>query len=208
MTPQCLSSLKRKSWASVIPHQSVTGNGLPWWMSKGRGWNSPAYQEIHSISSVMGAGREEEATAAEQAETGERLWDRVKGSRGSGNLVSLSGSSLRVLWKWKSLSYVRLFVSPWTVAHQAPLSRGFSRQESWSGLPLPSPGDLPTPGIKPGSPALQADSLPFELQGSPETWNGASQRTSWVKVQKWCALRKIDAVFLDTKGECNRSQKG
>ena len=51
----------------------------------------------------------------------------------------------------------------WTVACQAPLSMGFSRQEYWSGLPFPSPGDLPSPGIKPGSPALQADSLPTEL---------------------------------------------
>ena len=47
----------------------------------------------------------------------------------------------------------------WTVAHQAPLSMGFSRQEYWSGLPFPSPGDLPNPGIKPTSPALQVDSL-------------------------------------------------
>ena len=47
----------------------------------------------------------------------------------------------------------------WTVAHQAPLSREFSRQENWSGLPIPSPGDLPDPGIEPGSAALQAESL-------------------------------------------------
>ena len=51
----------------------------------------------------------------------------------------------------------------WTVAHQAPLSMGFSRQESWSGFPFPSPVDLPNPGIEPRSPALQADSLPTEL---------------------------------------------
>ena len=51
----------------------------------------------------------------------------------------------------------------WTVAHQAPLSMGFSRQEYRSGLPFPSPGDLPNPGIEPKSPALQADSLPTEL---------------------------------------------
>ena len=51
----------------------------------------------------------------------------------------------------------------WTVAHQAPLSMGFSRQEYWSGLPFPSPGDLLDPGIKPRSPAVQADSLPTEL---------------------------------------------
>ena len=49
--------------------------------------------------------------------------------------------------------------TPWTVACQAPLSTGFSRQEWWSGLPFPTPGDLPDPGIKPGSPALQAVSL-------------------------------------------------
>ena len=50
------------------------------------------------------------------------------------------------------LSCVQLFVAPWSVAHQAPLSMGFSRQEYWSGLPCPSPGDLPDPGIKPRSP--------------------------------------------------------
>ena len=49
----------------------------------------------------------------------------------------------------KSLSHVQLFVTPWTVAHQAPLSMGFSRQENWSGLPFPPPGDLPYPGIDP-----------------------------------------------------------
>ena len=65
--------------------------------------------------------------------------------------------------KVKSLSRVRLFATPWTVAYKAPLSMGLSRQEYWSGLPFPSPGDLPDPGIEPGSPALQADSLPTEL---------------------------------------------
>ena len=54
-------------------------------------------------------------------------------------------------------------VTPWIASHQAPLSMGFSRQEYWSGLPFPSPGDLPDPGIEPGSPALQADSLLTEL---------------------------------------------
>ena len=64
--------------------------------------------------------------------------------------------------KVKSLSCVRLFVTPWTVADQAPQSLEFSRQEYWSGLPFPSLGDLPNPGIEPGSPALQADSLPSD----------------------------------------------
>jgi len=52
------------------------------------------------------------------------------------------------------LSHVQIFATPWTVAYQAPLSMGFSRQEYWSGLPFPSPGDLPDPGIEPRSPAL------------------------------------------------------
>ena len=65
----------------------------------------------------------------------------------------------------KSLSCVQLFATPWTVAYQGPPSMGFSRQEYWSGLPFPPPGDLPDPGIEPGSPALQADALPSEPPG-------------------------------------------
>ena len=61
-------------------------------------------------------------------------------------------------------------MTPWTVACQAPLSMGFSRQEYWSGLPFPSPGDFPDPGIKLGSPALQADSLLSEPSGNPSTF--------------------------------------
>ena len=64
--------------------------------------------------------------------------------------------------KVKSLSRVRLFATPWTIAYQASPSMGFSRQEYWSGLPFPSPGDLPDPGIKPRSPALEADALTSE----------------------------------------------
>ena len=67
----------------------------------------------------------------------------------------------------KSLSRVRLFATLWTIARQAPLSMGFSRQEYWNGLPFPPPGDLPHPGIKPTSPALQVDSLPLSHQGGP-----------------------------------------
>ena len=66
----------------------------------------------------------------------------------------------------KSLSHVRLFATGWTVAYQASLSMGFSRQEYWSGLPLPSPGDLPDPGIEPGSPASEADALTSEPPGN------------------------------------------
>ena len=78
------------------------------------------------------------------------------------------------LVKVKSLSRVQLFATLWTVAHQAPPSMGFSRQEYWSGLPFPSPGDLPNPGIKPRSPALQADTLTAELPGNPKLVKKAS----------------------------------
>ena len=65
-------------------------------------------------------------------------------------------------------SHVRLCVTLWTVACQAPLSMGVSRQEHWSGLPFPSPGDLPDPGIEHRSPALQAGSLPSEPLGKQQ----------------------------------------
>ena len=67
----------------------------------------------------------------------------------------------------KSLSRVRLFVAPWTVAYQVPPSMGFSRQGYWSGLPFPIPRDFPNPGIKPRSPALQTDTLLSEPPGKP-----------------------------------------
>ena len=72
---------------------------------------------------------------------------------------------MKVKVKVKSLSHVQLFATPWTVAYKAPPSLGFSRQEYWSGLPFPSPGDLPNPGIEPGSPTLRADTLPSEPPG-------------------------------------------
>ena len=100
-------------------------------------------------------------------------------------LVAQSSASLRphklepvrLLYPWDSpgagnvlcvcvlFSPVRLFATPWTVAHQAPLSVEFSRQEYWSGFPFPSPRNLPDPGIEPGLPELQVDSLPSEPPG-------------------------------------------
>ena len=69
--------------------------------------------------------------------------------------------------KVKLLSRIRLFATLWTVSYQASLSMGFSKQEYWSGLPFPSPGDLPDPGIEPESPTLEADALPSEPPGKP-----------------------------------------
>ena len=79
------------------------------------------------------------------------------------------------------LSCVLLFAVPWTVAHQAPLSTGFSRQKYWSGLPFPTPGDLLDPGIEPESfvpPTLQADSLPLRDLGSPRVWEGRAMQVA------------------------------
>ena len=89
--------------------------------------------------------------------------------------------------KVKSLSRVRLLATPWTVARQAPLSVGFSRQEYWSGLPFPSPGDLPDTGIKRRSPVLQEESLPFEPPGAPvKPWRQAENSGTGVGVMTKC----------------------
>ena len=82
--------------------------------------------------------------------------------------------------KVKLLSRVWLFAIPWTVVYQASLSMGFSRQEYWSGLAFPSPGDLPDPGIEPRSPALQADALPSE----PPPYNPFSTLQPWWTFKK------------------------
>ena len=76
--------------------------------------------------------------------------------------------SMRQRERVKLLSRVQFLATPWTVAYQAPSSMGFSRQEYWSRLPFTSPGDLPNPWIKPRSPALQTDTLPFEPPGKPQ----------------------------------------
>ena len=95
-----------------------------------------------------------------------------------------------------------VFATPWTVAHQAPLSMGFSRQEYWSGLLCPPPGDLPYSGIKPtspASPALQADSLPLSLQGSPGTESAAPLTP--VCRQPWPTRGQLPSTSLRWWGE-------
>ena len=83
----------------------------------------------------------------------------------SRHLVSGNSQALDLIMS--VLSRVQLFATLWTVAHQAPPSMGFSRQEYWSGLLFPSPRDLPNPGIEPRSPALQADALTSQPPGKP-----------------------------------------
>ena len=94
-------------------------------------------------------------------------------------------TTLPVKVKVKSVSRVLLFATPWTVAYQAPPSMGFSRQEYWSGLPFPSPGDLPDPGIESGSPALEAES--FNLWATREAPWLASK---FLLVIKWALARQ------------------
>ena len=104
----------------------------------------------------------------------------------------------------QSLRCVQFFVTPWTVARQAPLSMEFSRQEYWSGLPCPSLGDLPHPGIKPGSPALQADSLPSEPPRKPVIYNGRKLISSGEKVTLYIFYQLYNHSF--TKHECSQEQ--
>ena len=85
----------------------------------------------------------------------------------------------------KSLSRVRLSVTPWPAAYQAPLSMEFSRQGYWSGLPFPSLGDLPDPGIEPWSLTLQGDTLPSEPPGKP------SMRVEFFKIHSESHCFKI-----------------
>ena len=91
--------------------------------------------------------------------------------------------------EWKLFS--RVFETPWTIAPQVLLSTGFSRQEYWSGLPFPSPGDLADPGSEPGSFALQADSLPSEPPGKPS----AEASSPWI-VTLWVKKTAIFAYGL------------
>ena len=95
---------------------------------------------------------------------------------------------------------------PLTVAHQAPLSMGFSRQESWSGLPFPSPGDLPDPGFEPGSPALQMESLPSDLRGKP-AFKYVSDGASLV-AQSVMNLLAVQETQVQTLGQEDPLEKG
>ena len=109
-------------------------------------------------------------------------------------------------WKWNG-SHSVLSDSlrpPWTVACQAPLSMEFSRQEYWSGLPFPSAGILPDPGIKPGFPALQTDSLPTELRGKSLSYQSSLSCQTPVWVFVWLIHGRPDAwcwEILKAKGK-------
>ena len=119
-----------------------------------------------------------------------------------GGEISRQRNCFRLWWRRSeemSLSRVRLFATPWTVAHQAPGSMGFSRHEYWSGLPFPFPGDLPNPGIEPVSPALLADALPSKLPGKQEVERTCKimnflEKSSWTIKKAEC--QRINAFEL------------
>ena len=87
-------------------------------------------------------------------------------------------------WFLLMFSHNQVFVTVQTVAHQAPLSMGYSRQEKWSGLPFPSPGDLPDPGVKLMSLALAGEFFATETPGKPRKTIGISNFTSWYTSEK------------------------
>ena len=106
------------------------------------------------------------------------------------------------------LSHVQLFVTPWTVALQAPLSMGFSRQEYWSGLLCPSPADLPDPGIEPRFPTLQADSVLFEPPGKPLLFlilnfkMGLKVKVAWSCPTLWDPMDIVRGILQARVLEC------
>ena len=107
--------------------------------------------------------------------------------------------------KVKSLSRVLLFVTPWTVAYQAPPSMGFSRQEYWNGLPFPSPGAFPDPGIEPWSPTFQADALTSDIPACKVVSDSATPWTSLpgssvhgisqARILEWVAIAFSESVL-------------
>ena len=116
-----------------------------------------------------------------------------------------------LMWKWKVkvklLSRVRLFATPWTVAYRASLSMGFSRQEYWSGVPFPSPGDLPDPGIEARSPTLQADALTSEARPTIVIERASSTVVArgWGQRTRWCfslEKNKTEVLEMDVGNNC------
>ena len=130
----------------------------PWGLRVGHDLPTKQQQQAGLQDTDLGIG---ESTSG----SGKRQWGRaLLGSSGHGLERRRGGKvpeckEMLLLLLLSHFSRVRFFATPWTAARQAPLSMGFSRQEYWSGLLLPSPGDLLHPGVEAGSPALQADSL-------------------------------------------------
>ena len=118
--------------------------------------------------------------------------------------------------KVKSLSHVQLFATPWTIAYEAPPSMGFSRKDYWSGLLFPSPGDLPNPGIEPGSPTVSHQRSPYMATGKTialTIWTFVGKVTSLLfntlsklsilclGLEKWQKARRMMKQHFSTRGD-------
>ena len=156
-----LMALSTVAMASTM---DVATNGSPFRLTSGtRRQEVVGYQQTHT------QGRERRPDATAQTPLQRRFLFSLQPLHffitNSTRSCFQTARKMSVSQSVKSLSHIRLFATPWTVAHQASPSMGFSRQEYRSGLPFPSPGDLPDPGIEPGSPTLEADALTSEPPG-------------------------------------------
>ena len=144
-------------------------------MGRGDGQSPRAGDLTHVISGalVMGGGDGQSPRAGDLTHV---IGGALVMGRGDGQSPRAGDLTCTLLL---SLSRVRLFVTPWTVARQAPPSKGFSRQEIWNGLPFPSPGDPPDPGIKHRSPASQADSVLAEPSGNIQNFTSVLLLPQW-----------------------------
>ena len=153
---------------SVTPWTEAHQAPLSVEFSRQKYWSWAARDQTVSLASPALASRffTTGATWEAPAESLQN-WSETYSLYSSKKLLAKNSASTYVCY---SLSHVLLFAIPWTVARQVSLFMEFSRQEYWSGLPFPSPGDLPNPGIEPGSSALRADSLSSEPPISASTW--------------------------------------
>ena len=156
ITTNCGKFLKRWEYQTTLPASWETRHGTADWLQIGKGVRQGCMLSPCLFNLYAGPIKY-------------KLESRLSGEMSIISDMQMSLPSRQKL-KVKSLSCVQLLVTLWTVAYQAPPSMGFYRQEYWSGLPFPSPGDLPDPGTEPGSPALQADTLkPLSHQASPKS---------------------------------------
>ena len=148
-------------WAGVVRIPTVSWSTCSQWLSPQRGL--PLGRVSCGVSHFLA---ETSVSSFLQISTKESYFHTLRSAPGDAKGVS-QGPFVWYLLPTEVAQSCPILCDPWTVAYQAPPSMGFSKQECWSGLPFPSPGDLPGPGIKPGSPALQADALPSEPPGKP-----------------------------------------
>ena len=163
-------------------------------------WESDTTERLHFHFSVScigeGNGNPLQCSCLENPRDGGAWWAAVYGVAQSRTwLKRLSSSSSKV--KWKSLSRVWFFGTPETIACQASLSMGFSRQEYWSGSLFASPGDHSNPGTEPGSPALQTDSIPSEPPGKPLAMPGFHSSIPFAHIAPSVCIQEFYPLLFD-----------